>query len=623
MIAVLGPSGAGKTSFLNVIARRVKNSKTKHITGSITINGQVASHKFFKKISGFVAQDDILMGSMTVWEALIFTATLTDAGKETKQQIEDRVRGLLESMGLMHVRDNFIGFVGKGSNMSGIARGLSGGERKRVSVCVELIHNPLLLFLDEPTSGLDSYAAKTVLNCLRGLSNQGRTVLCTIHQPSAEILKMFDKLLLLGSGSTVYFGPTNEAPQYFASIGHPLPKFCNPGDHYMTIIQTGGKEKIVSEEDIQEDSIVSLKDNITDHTALADAFLDSKYGKMCEAIEVRTMEEKKHLEKDCFGREVIVEEDDLEGERAPFLMQLKLLTKRAWDNVIREPLLFKTRIFQTIFISVLTGLIFLRIPYNLTGASDRISGGFFVALSPLFSSINGPTATFPPERGVFWRENGSGLYSTAAYFVSKLIAETPINFLSPIIFSTITYWLMGLNPSGVNFLIFLLIEIILSNVGYGMGLVMTLCIYDPAIVQRVQPLILLPLMIFAGFFINTNTIPKWLIWLEAISPMKYTFRAIMNVILYDLQFYCEKNDLREITLLPAMWNTTTDPSLQIFNSTGAAMICPVTEGSQLLAQLAMLPENWSYWYDVIILTGFGVFFYVLSYVLLVCRKPLF
>jgi len=352
MMAILGPSGAGKTSFLNILARRVKATTDRKITGSIIVNGQKASHKYFKTIAGFVAQEDILMGSMTPWEALYFTAKLALGSGHSNEEIEEKVTSLLKNMGLFHVKDNYIGFIGKGSQASGIARGLSGGERKRVSVCVELIHNPLLLFLDEPTSGLDSYAAKTVITCMRELADKGRTMVCTIHQPSAELLKMFDKLLILGSGNTVYFGPTSEAPIYFESIGHPVPEFCNPGDHYLKVVQLGGKEKAEKDAvlgDIEEEG-ANLKDAIIDHTKMAEAFNKSVYGKAISDISA-----------------------DISKNKAPpneeftpvnFFVQLKLLVRRSVNNVIREPLLLRVRLIQTIIMSVFVGLIFLNLQNN-------------------------------------------------------------------------------------------------------------------------------------------------------------------------------------------------------------------------------------------------------------------
>jgi len=313
--------------------------------------------------------------------------------------------------------------------------------------------------------------------------------------------------------------------------------------------------------------------------------------------------------------------DGEEGGKAGFGLQLKELCKRAMKFVMREPLLFKVRIFQTLFMGVLTGLIFLRLPNSLTGASNKISGGFFVAVNPLFSGINGPTATFPPERAVYWRENGAGLYSAGAYFISKLIAEIPVNLISPVIFGTVAWWMMGLNDAADRFFEFILIEVILTTLGYSIGIVINLSIYDPGIVQRVQPLILLPLMVFAGFFLNTNSVPVWLVWLQAISPLKYAFRAVMNVVLSDLPLYCSYTDLREVDFIPAVLNRTLDPTLTVLNTTSSIMVCPTTNGDQLLASLDMLGYN--IWVDIIIVTAMLMFFLFLSFFLLVCRKPQF
>jgi len=362
---------------------------------------------------------------------------------------------------------------------------------------------------------------------------------------------------------------------------------------------------------------VSLRDAVIDHNELAEAFQNSSYGQLVAAIPEPTG--KTIIQK---AQQSFVMHTQEEGGKASFGLQLKELCKRAISFVFREPLLLKVRIFQTLFMSLLTGLIFLQLPNSLTGASNKISGGFFVAVNPLFTGINGPTATFPPERAVYWRENGAGLYSAGAYFMSKLVAEVPVNLVSPVIFGTIAWWMMGLNYGADRFFEFLLIEVILTTLGYAIGIVINLAIYDPGIVQRVQPLILLPLMVFAGFFLNSNSVPDWLVWLEDISPLKYAFRATMNVVLAGLPLYCQYSDLREVDFVPLPLNRTLDPTISVLSSNSTSvLVCPTTSGDQLLAGLGM--QGYSIWVDIIIITAMMGFFMVLSFILLVFRKPQF
>jgi len=181
--------------------------------------------------------------------------------------------------------------------------------------------------------------------------------------------------------------------------------------------------------------------------------------------------------------------------------------------------------------------------------------------------------------------------------------------------------MMNLNPLANRFFTFLVIEILLTTLGYAIGVVLTMAIYDPSIVQRIQPLILLPLMIFSGFFINSDSIPNWLSWLEYISPLKYAFRSGVNNMFLGQKFTCDQSDLRQVPYRPKPFNATLDPGLTVVNSTVNNFICPITSGEQFISIFGMETEN--YWYDILIIAGFVVFFYTLSFLLLAFRKPKF
>ena len=175
-------------------------------------------------------QDDKLFETMTPRELLTFSANLR-LSQETKPEDKKRaVSWVIERLGLGGCADTRVGGT--------LARGISGGERKRTSIGYELITNPSLLFLDEPTSGLDSYNALILIECLRDLAHEGHTVLCTIHQPSSDIFALFDKLLLLAKGKMVYHGDASKSIDYFSSLGYPCPTYSNPSDYFMKILQT-------------------------------------------------------------------------------------------------------------------------------------------------------------------------------------------------------------------------------------------------------------------------------------------------------------------------------------------------------------------------------------------------
>nr|AIU41653.1 ABC transporter family protein [Hevea brasiliensis] len=225
--AVMGPSGAGKTTFLSALAGKPIGCR---MTGLILINGKNQSIHSYKKIIGFVPQDDIVHGNLTVEENLWFSAHCrlsADLPKPDKVLIVERV---IESLGLQTVRDSLVGTVEK--------RGISGGQKKRVNVGLEMVMEPSLLILDEPTSGLDSASSQLLLKALRREALEGVNICMVVHQPSYTLFKMFDDLVLLAKGGLiVYHGPAKKVEEYFAGLGINVPERVNPPDHYIDILE--------------------------------------------------------------------------------------------------------------------------------------------------------------------------------------------------------------------------------------------------------------------------------------------------------------------------------------------------------------------------------------------------
>ncbi|XP_009412322.2 ABC transporter G family member 22-like isoform X2 [Musa acuminata AAA Group] len=210
LLALMGPSGSGKTTLLSLLGGRIRGNL---VEGTITYNDEPYT-KSLKRRIGFVTQDDVLFAHLTVRETLTYAALLRLPNKMSRQQKEERAMDVIYELGLERCQDTMIG--------GSFVRGVSGGERKRVSIGNEIIINPSLLLLDEPTSGLDSTTALRIMQVLRDIAEAGRTVLTTIHQPSSRLFHRFDKLILLGKGCLLYFGKASEALVYFSSIG------CSP-----------------------------------------------------------------------------------------------------------------------------------------------------------------------------------------------------------------------------------------------------------------------------------------------------------------------------------------------------------------------------------------------------------
>ena len=223
---ILGPSGSGKTTLLNFLSGRI-NSNNLEMNGILKMNGlQIESIEKYSNKIAFVQQDDILLGMFTPREALRFSANIRM--RASKEKKDEKVNKLLRDLGLEKCADTRVG--------NELIRGVSGGERKRTSIGVELLTNPSLIFLDEPTTGLDSNTAVTIMYLLRDMADSGRTVVSVIHQPSTGIFKEFDKLILMCKGNIIYQGDAQTAVNYFASIGYECPPLTNPSDFFMKIM---------------------------------------------------------------------------------------------------------------------------------------------------------------------------------------------------------------------------------------------------------------------------------------------------------------------------------------------------------------------------------------------------
>uniref|UniRef100_A0A2P2KVB5 ABC transporter G family member 12-like isoform X1 n=1 Tax=Rhizophora mucronata TaxID=61149 RepID=A0A2P2KVB5_RHIMU len=225
IMAIMGPSGSGKSTLLDALAGRL--SRKVIMTGNVLFNG-----KKRKADCGvaYVTQEDVLLGTLTVRETITYSANLRLPSSMSKEEVQDVVEGIIIEMGLQDCADRLIG--------NWHMRGVSGGEKKRLSVALEILTKPHLLFLDEPTSGLDSASAFFVVQTLRNISRDGRTVISSIHQPSGEVFALFDDLFLLSSGETVYFGEAKMAVEFFAEAGFPCPRKRNPSDHFLRCINS-------------------------------------------------------------------------------------------------------------------------------------------------------------------------------------------------------------------------------------------------------------------------------------------------------------------------------------------------------------------------------------------------
>lgn len=256
MLAVMGSSGAGKTSLLNLLAGRI-TSKNARAAGAVFVNGKPREYASFKKLAAYVLQDDDMFAELTVKEQLTYAALLRLPASMPREKKLLRVQRVIQELGLAKVQHTMVG--------NQIVRGISGGERKRLNIGAELVTDPALLFLDEPTTGLDSFNALNVMTSLRQLASNGRTIVSTIHQPRSSIFALFDQLCLLSEGRVMYFGPARDAVPYFASLSFQSPAQFNPADFFLDLLSVDPRSK--EREDATKARVEYLGDRFVNQAA--------------------------------------------------------------------------------------------------------------------------------------------------------------------------------------------------------------------------------------------------------------------------------------------------------------------------------------------------------------------
>ncbi|KAE8300416.1 ATP-binding cassette sub-family G member 2 [Larimichthys crocea] len=421
--AIMGATGSGKTSLLDVIAGRKDPAGLRQ--GKVLVDGKVVTSDL-RLSSAYVVQDDILMGTLSVRENLLFSANLRLSPKHhSSADKKSRVDAIIQDLGLTDCADTKIG--------TEFLRGVSGGERKRCSIGMELITSPSLLFLDEPTTGLDSNTANCIISLLHNLTRRGKTVIFSIHQPRYSIFRQFDHLTLMHKGEVVYAGAADHALEYFTNLGYQIEPFNNPADFFMDV--TNGEAKSTLET-LTADSTNSL----------ATKYRESQ---LCQSV----LEELDHVNQSIA--------DGAKGQNkaadyaTSFLYQIRVVCGRTVLNILRNPQTSYGQLALNIFFAVLVGLIYFQMPLTLPEALQNRSGAFFfLIINMVFGNLSA-VELFINERAIFIHENSSGYYRTSVYFLSKIFADLIPNRIIPIfIFSAIAYYMMGLNPGFVSFLLF-------------------------------------------------------------------------------------------------------------------------------------------------------------------------
>lgn len=387
------------------------------LSGEISTNGSVVHNwSAYRRKCAYVEQDDMLFHTLTVRETIQLAADLRLPKIMTPEQRKERVDLVIGELGLRKCEDTRIG--------SEKMRGISGGERKRVSIAIEILRGPSVLFLDECTTGLDSFQALRVATTIKELAQGGRTVVTSIHQPRSSIFALFDDAVVLSEGHLMYSGPAAKMTDYFARLGHAMPENYNPADFVLDLVSVD-----LRSEEAEEMTKQRTKD-------IQDRFqhiYDNPSADTTEEGEVNIASGNEDVE---------VSKSYTLKYQTSFQRQFSLLLQRAFRQKARDKLSIIIPLGSTLFFATLLGCLYFKTGENLTqqAIQDKVGALFFLALSQFMTGMFGLLNVFPAEKFITNRERSAKAYALSPYFISRVIADLPM-LVFPWLMCTIVYFL--------------------------------------------------------------------------------------------------------------------------------------------------------------------------------------
>ncbi|KNG91707.1 ABC transporter [Aspergillus nomiae NRRL 13137] len=518
LIALMGPSGCGKTTLLNVLARRTASAGAKN-TGECYVNGAKLDNGTFNRITSYVEQEDALIGSLTVRETLKFAADLSLPGSVTRSQRAERIQTLLSAFGIQNQASTLVG--------TPIRKGISGGQKRRVSVASQLITCPKILFLDEPTSGLDSTASYEVISYVKRLAVANNLIIiASIHQPSTTTFQLFDNLLLLSGGKTCYFGPVSEVPSYFNNIGYPIPSNTNPAEYLL--------DAVSSDFTVHEDQVEKIQ------TAWAQS---AEYAALSKQPQSATNEKNGN----------IMNIDELSRPGIPRITMS--LLHRLFIKSYRDVVAYGIRIVMylgtgspSLSQSHKTNMICrtgnhdgdgMASPPYLPGVHPTIHQCNFLRLSFMSFMAVAYVPSFLEDRATFTKERANGLYGALPFVISNFIIGLPYLFIISVLFSIVSYWLSNFRPTGAAFFTWVM-WLFLDLVAAESLVVFVTAIFPNFVISLALVAFANGLWMSVGGFLVSPTIlnPFWKYVFHYIDYQAYVFQGMMVNEFSERTFSC-------------------------------------------------------------------------------------
>ncbi|KAJ2228919.1 hypothetical protein IWW45_006416 [Coemansia sp. RSA 485] len=566
LTAILGPSGSGKTTLLNLLAGHLSSGET---SGKIWANGRPTSGAGLRRLAGYVNQEDVILPTQTVEEAIEMSILLRPPPLSSDQPQAESPESLSSTDGVhqdrkaaekqqqppsLHaaakhkeaydleaasIKSHSSSAAGGGSvhrqpistmaeqrrshaiSLFGLekcrstmvgdssAKGISGGEKKRTAIAMEWVTESPVIFLDEPTSGLDAHSALMVTHQLKDIADAGRTVVAVVHQPSSEMFALIDDIVVLFEGRIVYMGERANFVDYLARLGYPCGMYTNPADHVFNSVLFDGAG-YAGDRGLGGSKAMAQRADV----------LFAAWSGSAEAAAVQRMIDSPELSPITASQF---------RRTSPAAAQTKYLLKRGGRNALRNSLVLRIRLAQAIFFGLIIGLVFLNTQNKPTSVQQQNFSGamFFTCVTQFLIATLAVVNVFTSERLVFQRERDAGYYGLPAYYASKNIVELPIQVCVPVVYSCISYWLLGLRRDVGRFFIYMVTTVCLNLCGFSFGMLLGASFASLSAILSALPAIFLPFLLFGGLLVNTGNSTVWLRWIQWISPIKYGYTALM------------------------------------------------------------------------------------------------
>ncbi|KAK6275471.1 hypothetical protein POUND7_005180 [Theobroma cacao] len=462
ILAIVGPSGAGKSTLLDILAAR-----TSPTNGALLLNSTPINPSSFRKLSAYVPQHDACLPLLTVAETFAFAARLL---VPKTSEIDIIVTSLLSELRLTHLAN------------TKLAHGLSGGERRRVSIGLSLLHDPAVLLLDEPTSGLDSTSAFNVMQILKSIAaSRNRTVVLSIHQPSFKILSTIDRILMLSKGTVVHHGTLCSLQAFLLSNGFSVPPQLNALEYAMELLNQLHDSKPITPPSLPPSP-------------------ESSKSPTNEASDIRY--------------------------RSSRLHEICSLYNRFWKIIYRTRQLLLTNAFEALIVGLVLGTIYINIGYDKEGIEKRF-GLFAFTLTFLLSSTTETLPIFINERPILLRETSSGVYRLSSYLIANTLVFLPYLLAIAIIYSTSVYFLVGLCASWQAFAYFVLVIWIIVLMANSFVLFLSSLAPNYIAGTSLVTILLGAFFLFSGYFISKDSLPKYWLFMYFFSMYKYALDALL------------------------------------------------------------------------------------------------